>query len=47
MDNIMLLNILYGEWAKGKYDLTLHIDDIKAIDRVAELLKQDLPKEEK
>lgn len=47
MGNAILLNVLFGEWARECAERTMHIDDMKAINRVMELLTQELPMEDK
>lgn len=43
MKNGILLNALYSEWYAEQCEKTMHIDDIKAIERVKELLVRELP----
>ena len=43
MKNAILLNTLFTEYAKEAFNRTMHIDDIKAIERVQKLLEQELP----
>lgn len=46
MENPILLNVLFAEWKAEMDEKTLHIDDIKAIERVAKLLSYELPESE-
>ena len=46
MENGMLLNVLYGEWQREMGEQTLHVDDIRAIERVGELLAREMPRKE-
>lgn len=43
MQNAVLLNTLFAEYVAECSERTMHKDDMKAIDRVAELLKHELP----
>ena len=43
MKNAILLNTLFAEYTKEAFNRTMHIDDIKAIERVQKLLEQELP----
>lgn len=47
MNNPMLLNALFAEYKAECAERTMNINDIKAIERVAELLKYELPSAEK
>ena len=47
MQNAILLNALFAEYQAECAEKTMPIDDMKAIDRVAELLKYELPQAEK
>lgn len=47
MENAILLNALFAEYVREIGDKTMHIDDIKAIERVQELLARELPEEGK
>ncbi len=46
MNNPILLNALFAEYQAECAERTMLIDDMKAINRVAELLKYELPKAE-
>lgn len=43
MSNGITLNALYAEWMHEQYEKTMHVDNIKAIERVRELIIQELP----
>ncbi len=44
--NGVLLNVLYAEWCNEQFGKTMHIDDIKAIARVQELIAREMPESE-
>ena len=47
MENIVLLKTLFDEYAEKMFsERCMHIDDIKAIERVQKLLYYELPKRE-
>lgn len=43
MKNAVLLNTLFAEYVEEVSEKTMHIDDIKAIERVQKLLTYELP----
>ena len=43
MKNAVLLNTLFAEYVEEVSERTMHIDDIKAIERVQKLLAYELP----
>ena len=46
MNNIILLNTLFAEYVAEMNNRCMKIDDIKALERVQQLLSYELPKAE-